>query len=407
MDEPYIAPKFNFEEDFSHFVCKARAGSYVSPPSKQTSALSYSTEFVIELMTLKFLAAGLMAATLIGCADKIEVPNDDPVNLSGRVVYNLYDEGNREVPPSIKITEANGALVKDLGTGLLGSTGAGRIVFSKFNLANTHLSEIYTTDADGNNQRLVASVFKAGQRLYGLPVVSANGKVVAWATRDSISEGTEYRSLHVVNIDGTAPRELTNGLAYETQHSISPNGDRVAYFRSNPGSNWLVPMDLIVSRTDGTGSVTIKAGIEGATDFGASIAWSPDGQRIAYGAPDGIDEYAVYVVNASGGIPQRVAAGAWPTWAPDGQGLAWTGYSQGQLSSEIYYSTDLGLTAIQLTATTEYESEPQFSPDGKTVMCTIWNGEPHESNGRLKLINLESKQASTVAEPITSSAWIR
>ena len=54
-----------------------------------------------------------------------------------------------------------------------------------------------------------------------------------------------------------------------------------------------------------------------------AFSWSPDGKKLAYAGPAEAGEWqdAVFVVDADGGQPKKVAAGTSPTWAPDGQTL--------------------------------------------------------------------------------------
>lgn len=54
-----------------------------------------------------------------------------------------------------------------------------------------------------------------------------------------------------------------------------------------------------------------------------AFSWSPDGKKLAYASPAEAGEWqdAVFVVDADGGQPKKVAAGTSPTWAADGQTL--------------------------------------------------------------------------------------
>ncbi len=363
-------------------------------------------QFKFYHMRLRLLALTFLALGTASCSDSIQVP-EKPLDTSSRVVYNQYDRDNREVPPSIKVVDRNGALVKDLGPGMMGGTGRNAIVYEKIDQGSGLSLGIYVADSSGDNSRLVAQLSKPGQRFYGTPSIASNGSMIAYATRDSISELVDHRVLHVVKADGTGHLEISDALSYETRFAVSPDGSKVAYFESEPGVDWNVASRLLISNTNGTGSTEVVSGLGAMTDFSCTISWAPDGQRIAYGAKIAVDVLGVFVANAQGGTPQQIALGAWPSWSPKGNALAWTGFSESKQSTEIFMSNDLGATLITLTSTSEFESHPIFSPDGGTIMCTIWEGDPGESNGRLVLLDVQTKSSKMIAQPIYSADWIK
>jgi Tol biopolymer transport system component len=79
---------------------------------------------------------------------------------------------------------------------------------------------------------------------------------------------------------------------------------------------------------------------------GIDPAWSPDGQRIAYGTRDGGRLGQIYVINADGsGRRQltRVKDGALlPDWSPDGEKIAFTSWVAGKSSTIWIISKDGG-----------------------------------------------------------------
>lgn len=54
----------------------------------------------------------------------------------------------------------------------------------------------------------------------------------------------------------------------------------------------------------------------------AAFSWSPDGQRLAYSAPDADDSEAIHVYDLRTGQAKRLAAGSSPLWRPGGQLIA-------------------------------------------------------------------------------------
>lgn len=88
-------------------------------------------------------------------------------------------------------------------------------------------------------------------------------------------------------------------------------------------------------------------------------AWSPDGQRIAFGRPYPL---RVYVMNSDGSGVTRLSDGASPVWSPDGTRIAF------EWQREIYLMSPTGSNRIRLTDTPEgYAFSPVWSPDGTRI----------------------------------------
>jgi TolB protein len=111
--------------------------------------------------------------------------------------------------------------------------------------------------------------------------------------------------------------------------------------------------------------------------------WSPDGQKIAF-ERDRKRAVQIYVMNADGSGVTQLTTGAGfhgtPGWSPDGSSLAidtaWGDYPARQGIWIIPASDPDGVTrdeAVRLTKKPEgfeFDSEPQFSPDGSSIVFT-------------------------------------
>ena len=136
-------------------------------------------------------------------------------------------------------------------------------------------------------------------------------------------------------LDGTDVRRVTDLPDWDTYPAISPDGNELVWRRVTPtggksesGRNsevfW---MDL---RTGATRNLT------GHQAFDGWPTWSPDGKHIAYASNRGnadFEAFDIYVANKDGSNPVRVTFG-------DGEARlgSWT--------------------------------KPQFSSDGKRILCT-------------------------------------
>jgi len=112
----------------------------------------------------------------------------------------------------------------------------------------------------------------------------------------------------------TYPRRYDNA----TWPAWSPDGKEMAYVRGPGYCAWSNQPDrcarqdqIWVVNADGTDRHLLAA-------HGFAPAFSPDGTKLAYGAPH--DE--VVIANADGSDPQVVTRGAYPAWSPDGHELA-------------------------------------------------------------------------------------
>jgi dipeptidyl aminopeptidase/acylaminoacyl peptidase len=172
-------------------------------------------------------------------------------------------------------------------------------------------------------------------------------------------QGDAYRShLWVVSLTGRAGDvALTHGSVRDTCPRISPDGRRVAFVRSFPDEPDRRPSILVMDLAGGEPWAVVPA-VGGAS----SLAWSPDGRRLAYVADSDparfivgkettgksptarvirridwrwnevghVDRWGhVWTVAArEGATPRRLTRGDWgakdPAWSPDGGWIAFT-----------------------------------------------------------------------------------
>jgi len=201
---------------------------------------------------------------------------------------------------------------------------SGRLAFTRLTLGPSHQApylvegEIGTGDADGTDQRTIwryRRIYIAGMTW------SPDASLIAFATR-----GPRMSHLYVIDAEGSRPpSEVTTCSGSDCLYSPawSPDGQRFAFGRNG---------DIYVMGTHGRSQHRLT-NCRTSCVF-VTPTWSPDGGRIAFA------EYAprpgIFVMDADGGTIRRLASfpcdpslghceqqpDSWPTWSPDGMEIA-------------------------------------------------------------------------------------
>ena len=172
------------------------------------------------------------------------------------------------------------------------------------------------------------------------------------------------------------PEFPINSYYFVFSYDLSPSGDIVAAITYNVKDN---DIDIVlISTKDGsiikniTGGYAnqyeqIKYGADASR--GKNIAWSRDGDELAFFARDG-KKYSLFIVDALTGsilekakIPEDEPYG--PSFYPDGRALVYTAFTAGL---QDIFKVDLATKKItNLTQDELFEKAPDISPDGKFV----------------------------------------
>jgi TolB protein len=188
------------------------------------------------------------------------------------------------------------------------------------------------------------------------------------------------------------------------QVTASPATPREQAAPSSPSSGLIAftrPDGVYAMRADGSGVRAVRRG--GAAATATSLAWSPDGTKLAF------HDYAgtIWVMNADGSGLTRVVAGSAleepaapgsPAWTPGGR-IGFTVYFDGD--RDIWTVEAGGQDPQRLARTPErIEIEAAWSPDGNRIAAT--------SDGYLPAVyvmNADGREATKIAHQDDGGLW--
>ena len=180
-----------------------------------------------------------------------------------------------------------------------------------------------------------------------LPTWSPDGSKMAFQSkRDGNFE------IYVMNADGSKQVNLTNRSEDDELPQWSPTGAEIAFCRTGSRGT-----DIFVMTADGTGQENLT---HNPAQHVRSIAWSPDGSRIAFASYLGEGLLEVFVMNADGSAQVKLTSGMSPVWSPDGKKIAFESERDGH--SEIYVMDADGKNTVRLTKGDRFSSAPAWRP---------------------------------------------
>jgi Tol biopolymer transport system component len=197
----------------------------------------------------------------------------------------------------------------------------------------------------------------------------------------------------------------------------SPDGTRIAYDTDYDVDGRKHTAQVWVMNADGSGATQLTRG----PGFHGTPGWSPDGSLLAidsdWGDPDlegiwlipssdadgvTIDE-AVQIVNT----PHRADFDSEPQFSPDGESIIFTRFRSPERSAIFSVGTD-GTGIDRLTRYRRNASDPDYSPDGTKIVFDSGDAGALGSKGDIWVMHADGsrERALTDTPPVSQDAFI-
>lgn len=170
-----------------------------------------------------------------------------------------------------------------------------------------------------------------------------------------------------VDIDGTPAgplHQITAGAGHDVDLDIPRTPDRLVFAILKQNAElWRLPVDVETGEAIGAPEQVVAGARESTRG-----AWSPNGDRIAFGSDRG-GEMNLWLLTPRDGKTRRLTTGAGgdfqPNWSPDAQSLV---FFSGRANAIDIWRYDFdGETITRLTRGEGININPFFSPDGKRI----------------------------------------
>jgi TolB protein len=199
------------------------------------------------------------------------------------------------------------------------------------------------------------------------PSWSPDGDQIAFSRSD------DFRGqIFVMNSDGSAQRNISSNTCGDSYPSWSPDGSTILFYRINkPGC---VGQGIFLMDSDGS-NVRQAPGLD--KNYYVEPSWSPDGSKILFTDLFSEQGYEITVINADGTNQRNISHSfrndSQARWSPDGTAIAFVG--DRTFNQDIYTMAPDGTNQVDLTNCVEclFEVDPAWSGDGTAILFTRYH----------------------------------
>jgi Tol biopolymer transport system component len=200
-------------------------------------------------------------------------------------------------------------------------------------------------------------------------------------TNGNIYHGYGY----TIKPDGTSSgiAKYAGATFYDQNVSFSPDGTRIVYTTQADAG---LPSSVVTAQADFTRKKTIYSGETFTTNYPLAPVWSPNGARIAYVVSSDNAASRIVTVNPDGTAKKEItnvadmpSASRYVSWYPDSDRVLYVNKTNQLCTVSTTTSAksckNLPSQTVSGSASSSPFGEPKLSPDGTTVLLSLWQNE--------------------------------
>ncbi len=204
---------------------------------------------------------------------------------------------------------------------------------------------------------------------------------------------------------------VKDGNFYNTSPAISPQGDKIAFISDRNDYFDVYVISTIDNKITKVVDGQRTKNFEELHLLTPGMSWSPDGKRIALAAKSG-ERDAIYLIDVNSGDEEKIVIeldGIFTVdWSRQGDKLVFVGNTSYQ--SDIYTYDLASKTLVNITDDPFSDSQPVWSPDGKTIYFVSDRRDYVSRNmlpGNFKMVRFDYQQLDIFAYSVETGTITR